>query len=67
MGAPGSVYCKDCGSEDSCWVGSGSDTGYQDCFIDSEGNCEVNTDTWGDCNAYPAPIEDDPIEEEPIP
>lgn len=45
------VYCKDCGSEDNCWVGSGLDEGYQDCFIDENGQCSVTT--WGDCEAYP--------------
>lgn len=47
------VYCKDCGSEDNCWVGSGLDTGYQDCFINEDGECSVSVEGWGDCQAYP--------------
>lgn len=46
-----SVFCKDCGSEDNCYLGSGFDSGYQDCYIDVSGNCTVTG--WGDCNARP--------------
>jgi len=46
------IYCKDYGSEDNCWVGSDLDAGYQDCFIDEDGNCSVSTAGWGDCQAY---------------
>ena len=51
------VYCKDCGSETNCWQGSGLDEGYQDCYIDENGDCHVNF--YGGCEAYPDEPEDD--------
>lgn len=52
------VYCKDCGSEQNCWQGSGLDQGYQDCYIVYDDNGEpdqCSVSGWGGCQKYHYP------------